>query len=241
MANRIMIDVNIQEIENFLKKNKITFSQLANKMFSSTSYFTRIKKSKKMMLLKYKTMVDILGVPYGTFTIGDISNVRDSQEKTKVKNTTMVEVNFEELENHLHSIGMSISGLSRMMNSAHSFFSNVKKQQGCKMSQNKYKQMVSTLNLPMGTFIVKRSPEKKEPVVFAPHGTFIPDSKPKTFGELLSSGDITLEEFKQQHPSTTEQEPEQIELISIENETLLEMKKLTSTMQEILNVLKGWE
>ena len=38
-----------------------------------------------------------------------------------------------------------------------------------------------------------------------------------------------------------EHEPEQIELISIEHEMLLEMKKLTSTMQEILNVLKGWE
>ena len=68
-----------------------------------------------------------------------------------------------------------------------------------------------------------------------------PESKPKTFGELLSSGEITPEDFKQQHPSISEQEPEQIELISIEHEMLLEVKKLTSTMQEILNVLKGWE
>ena len=198
MANRIMIDVNIQEIENFLKKNKITFSELANKMFASTSYFTRIKKSKKMMLLKYKTMVDILGVPYGTFTIGDISNVRDSQEKTKVKNTTMVEVNFEELENHLHSIGMSISGLSRMMNSAHSFFSNVKKQQGCKMSQNKYRQMVSTLNLPMGTFIVKRSPETEPEPRIIIHGH-------SAICQALDSENTTLiHKIKQLHNSIGE-------------------------------------
>ena len=95
------------------------------------------------------------------------------------------------------------------------------KSNGGQISKLKYKQLIRVLNVPFGTFI--------------------PDAKQKTLGELLSSGDITLEEFKQQHPSTTEQEPEQIELISIEHEMLLEVKKLTSTMQEILNVLKGWE
>ena len=241
MTKRIMIDVNIQELECFLKKNKMTFAQLSHKMFSSISYFTHVKKTKKMMQVKYKTMVEVLGAPYGTFAISDVTKVQNSQEKRQVRSSTMVKINFDELENHLNSIGMTFSRLSMIMNSGHSYFSNVRYQQDCKASNNKYRQMLYVLNLPMGTFIVERSPEKKEPVVFAPHGTFIPDAKPKTFGELLSSGEITPEDFKQQHPSISEQEPEQIELISIEHEMLLEVKKLTSTMQEILNVLKGWE
>lgn len=131
MSKKIMIDINIQELEDFLKQNKMTFTQLSLKMFSSISYFTHVKKQKKMMQVKYKTMVEVLGVPYGTFTIGDIFKVQSSQEK-------------------------------------------------------------------------------KEPVV-----------------------------VWQMH--TKPEQPEQIELISIEHEMLLEMKKLTSTMQEILNVLKGCE
>ena len=159
MTKRIMIDINIQELEEFLKQNKMTFAKLAHKMFSSISYFTHVKKQKKMMQVKYKTMVEVLGVPYGTFAISDVTKVQNSQEKRQVRNGTMVKINFDELENHLNSISMTFSRLSMIMNSGHSYFSNVRYQQDCKMSNNKYRQMLYVLNLPMGTFIVERSPE----------------------------------------------------------------------------------
>ena len=132
----------------------------------------------------------------------------------------MLEINMGEVEKRAWDAQMTLPQLSYEMGASSNYMWQVKSNGG-QISKLKYKQLIRVLNVPFGTFI--------------------PNSKAKTFGELLSSGDITLEEFKQQHPSTTEQEPEQIELISIEHETLLEMKKLTSTMQEILNVLKGWE
>lgn len=131
----------------------------------------------------------------------------------------MLEINMGEVEKRAWDAQMTLPQLSNEMGASLGYLWQVKSNGG-QISKLKYKQMIRVLNVPFGTFI--------------------PDAKQKTLGELLSSGDITFEEFKQ-HPSTTEQEPEQIELISIEHETLLEMKKLTSTMQEILNVLKGWE
>ena len=132
----------------------------------------------------------------------------------------MLEINMGEVEKRAWDAQMTLPQLSDEMGASSNYMWQVKSNGG-QISKLKYKQLIRVLNVPFGTFI--------------------PNSKAKTFGELLSSGDITLEEFKQQHPSITEQEPEQIELISIEHEMLLEMKKLTSTMQEILNVLKGWE
>lgn len=132
----------------------------------------------------------------------------------------MLQINMGEVEKRAWDAQMTLPQLSNEMGASSNYMWQVKSNGG-NISKLKYKQLIKVLNVPFGTFI--------------------PKSKQKTFGELLSRGDITLEEFKQQHPSTTEQEPEQIELISIEHEMLLELKKLTSTMQEILNVVKGWE
>ena len=132
----------------------------------------------------------------------------------------MLEINMGEVEKRAWDAQMTLPQLSDEMGASSNYMWQVKSNGG-QISKLKYKQMIRVLNVPFGTFI--------------------PNSKAKTLGELLSSGDITLEEFKQQHPSITKQEPEQIELISMEHEMLLEVKKLTSTMQEILNVLKGWE
>ena len=133
----------------------------------------------------------------------------------------MLEINVDEVEKRAWDAQMTLSQLSEILRGTSSGYLYQVKSTGGKISKLKYKQLIRVLNVPFGTFI--------------------PDSKQKTFGELLSSGEITPEDFKQQHPSISEQEPEQIELISIEHEMLLEVKKLTSTMQEILNVLKGWE
>lgn len=131
----------------------------------------------------------------------------------------MLQIDVGEVEKRAWDAQMTLPQLSNEMGASSGYLWQVKSNVG-NISKLKYKQLIKVLNVPFGTFI--------------------PKSKQKTFGELLSSGDITLEEFKQ-HPSITEREPEQIELISIEHEMLLEMKKLTSTMQEILNVLKGCE
>ena len=132
----------------------------------------------------------------------------------------MLEINVGEVEKRAWDAQMTLAQLSNEMGASLGYLWQVKSNGG-QISKLKYKQLIRVLNVPFGTFI--------------------PDAKQKTLGELLSSGDITPEDFKQQHPSTTEQESEQIELISIEHEMLLEMKKLTSTMQAILNVVKGWE
>ena len=132
----------------------------------------------------------------------------------------MLEINMGEVEKRAWDAQMTLPQLGDEMGASSKYMWQVKSNGG-KISKLKYKQLIRVLNVPFGTFI--------------------PDSKQKTFGELLSSGEITPEDFKQQHPSIAEQEPEQIELISIEHEMFLEVKKLTSTMQEILNVLKGWE
>ena len=132
----------------------------------------------------------------------------------------MLEINVGEVEKRAWDAQMTLAQLSNEMGASLGYLWQVKSNGG-QISKLKYKQLIRVLNVPFGTFI--------------------PDEKQKTLGELLSSGDITPEDFKQQHPSTTEQESEQIELISIEHEMLLEMKKLTSTMQAILNVVKGWE
>ena len=132
----------------------------------------------------------------------------------------MLEINMDEVEKRAWDAQMTLPQLSNEMGASLGYLWQVKSNGG-QISKLKYKQMIRVLNVPFGTFI--------------------PKSKAKTLGELLSSGEITPEDFKQQHPSTTEREPEQIELISMEHEMLLEMKKLTSTMQDILNVLKGWE
>ena len=132
----------------------------------------------------------------------------------------MLEINVGEVEKRAWDAQMTLAQLSNEMGASLGYLWQVKSNGG-QISKLKYKQLIRVLNVPFGTFI--------------------PDAKKKTLGELLSSGDITPEDFKQQHPSTTEQESEQIELISIEHEMLLEMKKLTSTMQAILNVVKGWE
>ena len=132
----------------------------------------------------------------------------------------MLEINMDEVEKRARDAQMTLPQLSDVMRASLGYLWHVKSNGG-QISKLKYEQLITVLNVPFGTFI--------------------PKSKAKTLGELLSSGEITPEDFKQQHPSISEQEPEQIELISIEHEMLLEVKKLTSTMQEILNVLKGWE
>ena len=132
----------------------------------------------------------------------------------------MLEINMDEVEKRARDAQMTLPQLSDVMRASLGYLWQVKSNGG-QISKLKYEQLITVLNVPFGTFI--------------------PKSKAKTLGELLSSGEITPEDFKQQHPSISEQEPEQIELISIEHEMLLEVKKLTSTMQEILNVLKGWE
>ena len=104
----------------------------------------------------------------------------------------MLEINMGEVEKRAWDAQMTLPQLSDEMGASLGYLWQVKSNGG-QISKLKYKQMIRVLNVPFGTFI--------------------PKSKAKTLGELLSSGDITLEEFKQQHPSITKQEPEQIELI----------------------------
>ena len=89
----------------------------------------------------------------------------------------MLEINMDEVEKRAWDAQMTLQQLSNEMGASLGYLWQVKSNGG-QISKLKYKQLIRVLNVPFGTFI--------------------PDAKQKTLGELLSSGDITLEEFKQQ-------------------------------------------
>lgn len=224
MDNRKITTVDINKLESVIVKRRMSVDDLENACYFSKGYINQVRHRKGRMLnLKYMQLVSTLKIPYGEL-------LADSAPKPSVSVSNRIKVDYDAIKKYIKSQNLTIVEISTKLNWAIGYFNKIKNNNDSTMSNPRYNQLIDFFKLPYGTFIVYGLEPELEP-----------NSKTKTFGELLSSGDITLEEFKQQHPSTTEQEPEQIELISIEHEMLLEMQKLTSTMQAILNVVKGWE